>query len=136
MPLKFLPYPGSIVRCDFLGFKEPEMVKPRPVVVISARPERANSKTCIIVPLSTTVPDPVHKFHLEVKLPGSNLPEKISQICWVKGDMVYAVSLERLDLYRLGRDKEGKRTYYNNRFDNKALFEIRKAVAHAIGIHL
>lgn len=136
MPLKFFPYPGSILRCDFQGFKEPEMVKPRPVVVISARPERANPKTCIIVSLSTTMPDPVHKFHLEVTLPGSELPERISQTCWVKGDMIYAVSLERLNLYRLGKNMERRRIYYYDRFDNKSLFEIRKTVAHVIGLHL
>ena len=48
MPLKFSPYPGSILRCDFQGFKEPEMVKPRPVIIISTRPERLNRRTCII----------------------------------------------------------------------------------------
>jgi uncharacterized protein YifN (PemK superfamily) len=136
MPLKFLPYPGSILRCDFQGFKEPEMVKPRPVVVISARPERVSRRTCIIVPLSTSAPDPIQQYHLEVSLPGALLPKDIQKQCWVKGDMIYAVSLDRLDLYRVGRDTEGKRAYYYNRFDNKSLFEIRKAVAHAIGLHL
>ena len=135
MPLKYPPNPGNILRCDFHGFKEPEMVKPRPVVVISARPERMNRRTCIVVPLSTSAPNPVMKYHLEIALPGSVLPKDISRSCWVKGDMIYAVSLERLDLYRLGVNSEGKRLYYNDRIDNQLLFEIRKAVGHAIGLH-
>jgi mRNA interferase MazF len=136
MPLKFPPYPGSILRCDFQGFKEPEMVKPRPVVIISTRPERINRRTCIIVPLSTSTPNPVAQYHVEITLPGLVLPKDIRRKCWVKGDMIYAVSLERLDLYRLEIDQNGKRTYYYDRIDSRLLFEIRKTVGHAIGLHL
>ena len=39
MALKYPPRPGTLWMCDFdTGFKPPEMVKKRPVVVISPRP--------------------------------------------------------------------------------------------------
>ncbi|WP_414470719.1 type II toxin-antitoxin system PemK/MazF family toxin [Microvirga sp. M2] len=41
--------------CDFSGFKEPEMIKPRPVIVVSRRlPYR--SGIAAVVPISTTEP--------------------------------------------------------------------------------
>jgi mRNA interferase MazF len=136
MPLQFPPYPGAILRCDFQGFKEPEMVKPRPVIVISPKAERMNRRICTIVPLSTTHPNPIQRYNLKITLPGIILPNGIRRECWVKGDMIYALSLDRLDLYRLGKDGQGKRAYYYDRIDNNALFEIRKAVGHSIGLHI
>ena len=60
--LTFQPKPGTLLVCDFgTGFKMPEMVKKRPVVVIS--PRRRRSRLCTVVPLSTTAPNPVERFH-------------------------------------------------------------------------
>ncbi len=111
------------------------MVKSRPVIVLSPRLERERRTTFIVVSLSSSTPLSEQKYHLRIGLPGTNLPPGIQKDCWVKGDMVYAVSLARLDLYRLGR-KDGKRAYYSERVNNDTLFQIRKAVGHAIGLHL
>ncbi len=69
MPIKLPPYTGMILRCDFSGLKTPEMIKIRPVLVISPRPERLSKKTCIVVALSTTPPDPIEKHHLKMSFP-------------------------------------------------------------------
>jgi mRNA interferase MazF len=46
---------GQILICDFSsGFVEPEMVKVRPVVVISPKPRKSIHSLCTVVPLSTT----------------------------------------------------------------------------------
>ncbi len=73
MPLTFSPRPGEIVICDFsTGFRPPEMVKVRPVVVIS--PRRRTSQLVTVVPLSTTPPDPVEPLALPVAAGG--LPKR------------------------------------------------------------
>ena len=136
MPLKFFPLPGTILRCDFHGFKVPEMVKSRPVIALSPKIQNIHRSTIIIVPLSTTEPKPLHKYNLKVTLPGEKIPDGIERECWLKGDMLYSLSIERLDLYHFGRDKlTGKRSYYTEKFSGEDLFNIRKAVSHAIGIH-
>lgn len=133
MPIKHHPYTGMILRCDFSGLKPPEMVKIRPVLVISPRPERLSKKTCIVVALSTTPPERIEKYHLKIELP-SKLPDNLSRECWLKGDMVYSLSFERMDLYRYARDHEGKRKYYYDRVSADIIQKARKAVAYAIGV--
>jgi mRNA interferase MazF len=136
MPLKFPPFPGTILRCDFHTFKEPEMTKNRPVIVLSPKIKDITHTTLLVAPLSTTEPKPVHKHHLLLTLPGTTLPQGLSRECWLKGDMIYALSLKRFDFYHFERDKiSGKRSYYMDRFMGKELFAIRKAVMHAIGLH-
>jgi uncharacterized protein YifN (PemK superfamily) len=49
MPIQFYPRAGQILMCEFTGFVVPEMVKPRPVIVVSPRlPQR--SEIVAIVP--------------------------------------------------------------------------------------
>ena len=108
------------------------MVKAWPVIVVSPKPEHYYTGLCIVACLSTTVPDPVREFHLLLDLPGA-LPEGLDRQCWLKGDMIYTVSLERLDFYRKGRDARGRRAYYQERFYGQTLREIRRAVACACG---
>ena len=63
MAIREHPPTGSILMCDFnAGFREPEMVKRRPVVVISPK-IRARPGLCTVVALSTTVPAPVMDYH-------------------------------------------------------------------------
>ena len=63
MALKYQPNVGTLWMCDFnTGFKPPEMIKRRPVVVIAPHPKRQIG-LCTIVPLSTTTPVPVEPFH-------------------------------------------------------------------------
>jgi len=134
MPIQYHPNAGMILRCDFTRFIAPEMTKPRPVLVISPRPERNNKKTCIVVALSTTRPNPIEPFHCKIKLP-DEIPANLSPECWVKGDMVYSFSLGRFDLYRSGRNRDGKREYYKGRVAEDIMKKVRKAVGSAIGIN-
>lgn len=136
MALIYPPLPGMILRCDFHSFKEPEMTKARPVVILSPKIKNINRTTYLVAALSTTEPRPRHNYHLQLILPGQVLPKKLSRDCWLKGDMVYSLCSSRLDLYHLERDKDsGMRQYYKERFDKETLFNIRKCVMHAVGIH-
>ena len=96
MPLNFQPDPGTLWMCDFdTGFMPPEMVKYRPVVVISPQPGWM-SGLCTIVPLSTTPPIPVKPFHHlmdERSLPPGKLRQNEA---WAKCDMLNTVSVDRL----------------------------------------
>jgi hypothetical protein len=80
------PAVGALLICDFWpGFREPEMVKRRPVVVISPK-IRARAGLCTVVALSTTKPTPIMPYHCEITphppLPLPWLPGPI----WVKGE--------------------------------------------------
>lgn len=133
MPINFAPHPGSIVRCDFRNLEESEMTKVRPVVVLSPREERNNKRTCIVVSLSTTPPSIIRPYHLQIALPGE-LPGGLkSRACWVKGDMIYSVSLKRIDFYRFSRGMDGKRNYYYDRINEETMKYIRKTIGYAIG---
>ncbi len=58
--LTFHPKPDTLLICDFdRGFKAPEMVKKRPVVVISPRRRKSTPQLCTVVPLSSSAPNPV-----------------------------------------------------------------------------
>ncbi|MBM3547893.1 MAG: type II toxin-antitoxin system PemK/MazF family toxin [Alphaproteobacteria bacterium] len=132
MPIDFHPKIGSILLCDFnSGFKEPEMVKRRPVLVISPAIS-TRPKLCTVVSISTETPHKVLPFHhlLQVTLPdhwhlGPN---------WIKGDMIYAVGFHRLDLIRKGKDEFGKRVYYMDTVSDDQLKEIRKCVLSSMGL--
>ena len=73
MPLRFFPRAGQVFVCDFTSFKEPEMTKKRPVIVISPRlPYRSDIVT--VVPLSTTPPR--HGLPFVVKLSKNYHPKE------------------------------------------------------------
>lgn len=96
MPLYYQPHPGTLWMCDFnTGFVAPEMVKVRPAVVISPRPQRMIN-LCTIVPLSTAVPNPVEQYHhpMDPRSIPAALGERASR---AKCDMLYTVSLARLE---------------------------------------
>ncbi len=133
MPLTFHPHPGMVLICDFnTGFKAPEMIKRRPVVVISPRPRRSNP-LCTIVPLSTTAPNPVESFHH--RMDPRSLPGKLSRKeTWVKCDMLATVSLERLDRVMVGKEPSGKRIYVADPVTADDLMAIRRGVMMALGL--
>jgi mRNA interferase MazF len=52
----FQPRPGQILICDFTtGFRVPEMVKKRPVLVVSPKKSRWD-KICVVLPISSKAP--------------------------------------------------------------------------------
>lgn len=134
MPIEFPVQLGTILLCDYsTGFREPEMVKRRPVVVVSPRP-RHRTRLCIVVPLSTTPPREASPVACPIDL-AQPLPEPFSETAlWAKADMLATVSFDRLDLFRTGRDQYGKRKYLQPRLPADDLMRIRAAMLHALGM--
>lgn len=125
MPLKFQPKARTVVMCDFrTGFVPPEMVKNRPVVVIASH--KRNSKLVTVVPLSTTRPEKMDDHHHEMRTPP--LPDQPHTACWAKCDMVYTVSTNRLDRYRVGNK------YFSLKIDETDFAAIRMAVAAGLNL--
>ncbi|MDL2267995.1 type II toxin-antitoxin system PemK/MazF family toxin [Desulfovibrio sp. OttesenSCG-928-G15] len=108
MSIKYAPAKGSIIICEFDKYAMlPEMQKRRPVVVLSSVAPRL----CLVVPLSTTEPEPQEPWHYLLNTP-SPLPAPYdSKAHWVKGDMVFPASFDRLMLPFRGKDRNGKRIY-------------------------
>jgi mRNA interferase MazF len=125
MALKYPVVPKTILLCDYNmgGFRAPEMVKRRPVVVLVGRlPRRDYLHT--VVPLSGSESGANHHCRIELDEP---LPGKFAQtVWWVKADMVSTVCFERLDLFRTERDHEGKRKYLNQLKVSDENFELIK----------
>ncbi len=132
MPIQLPPHAGQILRCNFSGFVVPEMVKVRPVIVVSPKPRTAYG-LCSVVPFSTTEPNKRESHHIEVRLPTELVANAYLQpICWAKCDMINTVSYKRLDLYRIGREADGRRKYSYFRVDNAMLETIRSEVRRCI----
>jgi mRNA interferase MazF len=128
------PFTGSILLCDFnSGFKEPEMVKKRPVVVLSPK-IAARPNLCTVVALSETEPDPRLPYHCQIDIRPKLPPSFSSDGVWVKGDMIYAVGFHRLDLIRIGKDRSGKRMYHFQPLSAENIKKIRECVLRGMGL--
>ncbi|MHC1790662.1 type II toxin-antitoxin system PemK/MazF family toxin [Solidesulfovibrio sp.] len=126
MSIKYAPKNGTLLICDFDGIV-PEMIKRRPVVVLSS----VSPGLAIVVPLSTTWPSPVMPWHYNLHL-ADPLPKPYDNpVCWAKGDMVATVSFERLILPFKGKDRYGKRIYQINQLPESDLVAVRAAVWRA-----
>lgn len=129
MALGFHPHAGDIVICDYsTGFKPPEMVKVRPVVVIS--PRRRSSQLVTVVPISSVAPSPVEPWHY--LLPDGAYPPARGPV-WVKADMVATVALARLDRVKM-KEPGGSRSYQVFRLSQGDLLAIGAAVKAALGL--
>lgn len=119
--------------CDFsTGFKKPELVKKRPVIVIASVRQRSDLAT--VVGLSTTEPYPIEKYHCEIeskRLPKNSLFQ--NKRTWIKGDMIYRVGFHRLSLIGIGR-VNGRRNYYYNCFGKEYMAEVYKCVLHGLDL--
>ena len=125
MALTFFPEPGMILVCDFSGYVAPEMIKTRPVVVISPRRHDVSlpAATSIIVPISTKPPLPQRPWQYRIsggKYRG--IPE-----CWAKADLVAHVSIQRLDRLRVASE------YVLQSLDQADLAGVRLALRFATG---
>lgn len=133
MSLSFHPSQGMVLMCDFTtGFRAPEMVKLRPVIVISPRPRR-KTQLCTVVPLSCTAPSPIESHHHQLhpaSLPGP-LAEKVT---WAKCDMLMTVSLDRLDRVKIGKTTSGKRLYATHAVTAADLVSVQKAILAGLGL--
>lgn len=133
MPISFNPVAGTILLCDYNGSISPEMDKTRPVVVISPS-FKSRYKLATVVALSTSDPKTVeayhHKFTLNPPLPAPfNSPQM-----WVKGDMIFTASFDRLDRFKMGKNAFGKRAYGIRHVPAETLPEIHKAVLNGLGL--
>lgn len=110
MALNFRPTPGQVLLCDFSrGFIAPEMLKTRPVVVISPQAPHGH-RLCTIVPLSTSAPAQQRGcHHLLSADPCPGFSQQHNGV-WAKCDMIYTVSFDRLN--RLHRKTRQGRQYY------------------------
>ena len=134
MALAYYPRIGEILLCDYAtGFVVPEMVKRRPVVVISPRLRR-RADLVTVVPLSTTEPAPAEAHHCLIAL-GRPLPRPFgSPSMWAKCDMVATVALARLDRFRVGRSGgHGARLFVSGQLDGNQVRAVRAAVLCGLG---
>jgi mRNA interferase MazF len=133
MALLFHPEPGTILICDYEGFRVPEMVKRRPVITISPRLKH-RGQLVTVVPLSTTAPTPECDHHCSITL-AAPLPKPFdSPTMWVKADTIATVCFDRLNLPRTVRDPFGKRNYLKVRIEKAQLQTVHKCVLHALGL--
>lgn len=129
MTIQFHPRLGQVLYCDFTtGFAPPEMVKNRPVVVLS----RKHHELCTVVPLSGSEPDPVLQHHH--KMSPSSLPPSIAAKgdWWAKCDLVTTVAFHRLDRVKDGRGFAGKRIYSSKCANGSDLRAIQKCVLYRL----
>lgn len=135
MALTYPVGPGTILRCDYSrgGFQEPEMVKARPAVVLSPRlPHRDG--LCTVVPLSCSEPERAVSYVVRLEL-NPPPPEPYGErVVWAKCDMLATVSFKRLDLFRTGRDFEGKRKYLTLKLPPADFARVRAGVLFALGM--
>ncbi len=130
MPLEFHPKPGTIIVCDYgTGFVLPEMVKVRPVVIISPR-FRSRLGLCTVVPLSSTEPKPFEGYHHRIS-PEAYPPARGPM--WAKCDMLATVSLARLDRIKV-RGRGGKREYVTFHMPADDMVAIQFCVRFALGL--
>lgn len=111
MAIQEHPAIGTLLTCNFdAGFKEPEMIGRRLVVVVSPK-IKARWGLCSVIPLSLTAPYPAMPYHAQITF-DPPLPDSWgNQPRWVKGDMITSVAYHRLDFVRLCKDRAGKRLY-------------------------
>jgi len=134
MALHHHPKIGDVLMCAFPDcLREPEMIKTRPVVVVT-KEHRGRPSLCTVVPLSTTRPDPVLDFH--VRIDEQRLPRTLSNhATWAKCDMLYTLNLDRLDRVRGGMNRRtGQRIYETGRISVEELAMVRRAIAFALGL--
>jgi mRNA interferase MazF len=127
MPIAFHPRAGQVLVCDFEGFKVPEMVKVRPVIVISPRlPQRNGLVT--VVPISLTAPK--HALPFTVRLSKNYHPLEADDLpCWAKCDMVMNLGTWRLDGFKVGR-----RQWENPQATGEDLQAVRHGVLWGLGM--
>jgi uncharacterized protein YifN (PemK superfamily) len=130
-PVTFVPAEGMMLLCDFsAGFKPPQMVKVRPVVVLSQRVR--NRQTCIVVPCSSAAPQNTKVVSVILYQSKYSFLDCNS---FAKCEMAATVSNGRLFLFRdrvTGRGRDSRLTTV----DAGDLANIRRGTARAIGLTL
>ncbi|WP_454832451.1 type II toxin-antitoxin system PemK/MazF family toxin [Pseudoxanthomonas wuyuanensis] len=136
MAILYAPRVGAVLLCEFpSSFVAPEMVKTRPVVVVTPK-MKGRANLVGVVPLSTTPPNPICVFHCKVAI--GSMPRSIQAEAtevWAKCDMVYTFALHRLDRFKAGREHAtGKRLYDAGQLSGDEVDAVRRCMASAFGI--
>ena len=127
MAITFYPKAGTILLCDFSkGFVPPEIVKLRPVVVVSPN-HRNNSELYTVVPLSKTAPKTIRPCHL--KLTNNPISSEDGADSWAKCDLVMTVARTRLDRFKMARGVY--RVFF---VSDEELSNIRGCLKYVLGI--
>lgn len=135
MGLSYHPNRGEILLCNYpKDMRKPEMIKRRPVLVVSPKLKR-RSGLVTIVPLSSSRPKYMMEYHYELNLAYPLPAPWDSNPFWAICDHPMTVSFDRLDLIRLQKDQYGKRRYYRKTIDPVDMTEIQKALTHALGLN-
>lgn len=124
--LQFHPHAGTLLMCDFRGNVAPEIVKRRPVIVVTPRlPYR--SGLCTVVPTSTAAPHHPQPYH--VLLSRNYHPNELDDVpVWAKCDLVANVSMARLDRFKVGR-----RRFFTPKISDADLRAVRIGLLYALG---
>lgn len=127
----FHPKQGHYLICDFeRGFVPPEIVKPRPVIVISKTDSHGPQRNlCTVVAVSTTPPNTVMPWHHRLSFNPN--PSQSDMTAWVKCDMIYTVSYARLDKPHTKSNRDG-RIYHSIRIPTDDLQAILDCVMRYI----
>jgi mRNA interferase MazF len=130
MPIKFHPRVGEVLNCDYRGLIYPEMDKPRPVVVVSPD-DFKRDYLCTVVPLSTTPPPHIEKYHYVFERDPCLSPGTAK--VWAKCDMIMTVSFQRLS-GQWNEKVDGKRVYIKSYLTDEEMSCIRKCILYAVGL--
>lgn len=129
MASRIYPKRGHILLCDFnRGFVPPEMVKIRPVAVLSPTAYHG-SGLCTVVPLSTTAPNQPKPWHY---LFSHNPLSPDGEPVWAKCDLVTSVSIDRLAWPYIKTRQE--RRYQSVRLSLEELTAIEDCVRRHLGL--
>ena len=89
-----------------------------------------------MVPLSTTPPSEIANYHYKLILDPPLPAPNDAPHCWVKADMLYTVSFDRLMLPFEGKDKSGKRIYDQRVLSQDEFRSIQKCLLHGVGLSM
>lgn len=133
MPLTYYPSAGEILLCRYDDVViDPEMRKPRPIVVVGPR-LRSRARLVAVVPLSTTEPIRIEDFHFRLTLEHP-LPQPFDNpTMWAKCDMVSSVSLSRLDRFKEPHRRGGGRQWRTGRVTAEQLRSVRAGLLCGLG---
>jgi len=122
VPITFHPRAGCVLICHFDGYVAPEIVKARPVVIVSPHHLNRGPLYCV-VPLSTTAPHHVEPYHYQLKK--NPIPSGDAAV-WAKCDMVSTARVERLDRFKVGSGSlQDLRDHGRGARSNQGMHEIR-----------
>lgn len=134
MPLQYPPDRGEVLICDFENYlPKGEMVKQRPVIVLSPRiAQRRDIVT--VVALSTTEPLTYLNYHLEITFDPPYSKKYSSMTMWLKGDMLYTMNLSRLSRPHSKDPQTGERSYPIRIIDASVMKDVERCVLAGLGI--